>query len=348
MKTKIKLLAAASLAVTAGFGANSAFALPYLYPGPVNPVDPVNNYVQLLEDEFFEVLLRRNETSGDLEVLGPIDNTTQIKTGDLFAGVQRIQGTELAAPEGGPAPEPIDLSNGPTFTSIFLIETAKVVDGGAPGADNSTDSLWFKQAGTAAWTEVYGASGLLDISSVFDITDLSSAAGTQAVNADTTILLFYGQPFGDADSTGTLPVSASSYVGIGDLQYEFGFTLPWVEPANANGEFWLTRGTDASFPATTGTNNPLVKFAQNVTQQWDGPDLESHMYRQLLTDGDFKAPTQYQAVGNVSGLSPLTAWPIRGDLDTYLRPVPEPTSTALLSLGLLGLAWGKRRMNKAA
>jgi hypothetical protein len=333
MKTKIKLLAVASLAVTAGFGTNSAFALPYLSPEPVSAAP--NNYVQLLEDEFFEVLIRNGQ------VLSGIDATTKIQAGDLFAGVQRIQATELASPEGGPSPEPYSLQSGPTFTSIFLLETTNVDAGANVTPDGSVDTLLFGAAGTAAWESIYGAGGLLDISSVFDITDLSSAAGTQALNGDTTILLFYGQPYGNASSTGTLPISTSSYVGIGDLQYEFGFT------GDAN-EFWETKGIDAAFPVTSGTNTPPVKFAQNVTQQWDGPDLEQHIYRQLIGDTRFTGSSHYQGVGSVSGLSAGTAWPIRGDLDTYFRPVPEPTSTALLSLGLLGLAWGKRRMNKAA
>jgi hypothetical protein len=331
MKTKIKLLAAASLAVTAGLGTNSASALPYLYPGTDAPP---TNYVQLLEDQFFEVLIRNGA------VLTP-DANTVIQAGDLFAGVQRIQATELAAPEGGPPPEPYNLQSGPTFTSIFLIEATSVTEGTAGYGDGATDTLLFGKTSTAMWNTIYGAGGLLDISSVFDITDLSSAAGTQSVNPDTTILLFYGQPYGNATSLGTLPSSTSSYVGIGDLQYEFGFT------GDAN-EFWQTKGADAAYPFYVASNNPPTKFAQNITQQWDGPDLEQHIYRQLVGDSNFTGPSHYQGDGAPSALAAGTSWGIVGDLDTYMRPVPEPTSTALLSLGLLGLAWGKRRMNKAA
>lgn len=346
---KSKFLAAAGLvsALGLGLGANAAFALPYLSPtGNLLTTTPLvtveDNYVQLLEDEFYEVLIR----DGSVLAITP---DTVIQTGDLFAGVQRIQNTELAAPEGGPGPgEPINLQGDTaTFTSIFLLEALTVTIGTAGVADSAQDILTFGFAGVSAWETIYGSGGLLDISSAFNISDLdSSTAGNQQVSTGTLAMLFYGVKFSDSTSTGTLSDSATSFVNGGTLQYEFGFT--GTDGAAQGPEFWKTQDTNAANPYYSATYKPDTTLALNITKQWEGPDLEKHYYRQSQGDLNFTGPTHIQGVGEVSGTASGTSWGVRGDLDEYIRPIPEPTSITLLSLGLLGIGLGGRRMKKAA
>lgn len=331
-----RLLSTVALLIAVAFGATSAYAF-YLFPtGEAGE----ENYVQFLEDDFWEVLLRPDGQGGYTQiVVDPSDPTgTKIQGGDLFAGVQVVQKTELAPPEGGP--EEFNLQTGPTFTGIFLLETLSVTEGQAGLGDGLVDLITFDAVDRLVWEDLFGAGGLIDISSVFNINDLDGMGAE--LTEGTTILSFLGQDFRDVDATtGDLSTAVSSFVGTGTLQYEFGFT-------GAPGEFWTARGPDAAFPAVAATDAVSVRLAQNVTRQWAGPDLEAHIYRQTLGDQNFTAASQLQGVGDVKSVAQFTPFSVSGDLDLWIRPVPEPASFALMGLGLLGLAWVMRRRNVAA
>lgn len=342
---KRKLLCAACLSAGLGFGAASASALPYLQPNSGNPL--ADNYVQLLEDGFYEVLIRKEEDGYSLVAVTP---NTVIQVGDLFAGVQRIQATELASPEGGPFPDPISLQGGDTFTYIFLIETATSVEGTPGFGDGANDVQTFKPADSADWEAIFGAGGLLDISSEFDITDLDQDSTNNPpktqVNADTMAMLFWGVDYPLSTSTGTLPVSASSFVAGGELQYEFGCDADRSGLCTGD-QFWRTSGSDSAYPFFSASTSPQVKIALDITQQWAGPNLEKHIYRQTLGDIAFTGPTHLQGQGSVAGTAQGTNWGVFGDIDTYIRPVPAPTPLALIALGLLGLGASQRRKKSA-
>lgn len=342
MNNRLRTVALALTGII-GLGTGVAHAAPYLTPtgGPGD-----NNYVQLLEDGAYEVLLN---PSPNFDVK-PIDQGTIIQVGDYFAGVQRVQATELAAPEGGPPPEPISLQgNTETFTSIFLLEGIAMVGDGIFG-NNSADAQYYGPAGTEAWETVFGAAGVLDISDSFSITNLDGSGAR--VNPGTMAMLFNGAIYSSTDSTGPLPSSASTFVDNAALQYEFGFNGALGSDPTAPtslGEFWQTTGLDSEFPFYTSTSTPNVKLALNMTRQWAGPDLEAHIYRQTLGDINFVAPTQLQGEGSVAGVAAGTNWGVFADLDLYIRPesVPAPSPLTLLALGLVGLGIARRWMASA-
>jgi hypothetical protein len=330
-----KLLSAACLSAALSFGAGSVFAAPYLStPGGPGELD----YVQELEDEDYEVLIRPNATGGGYSILD-ITPTTQIQVGDLFAGVLKIQQTQTQSPSNQNTSLQGDAE---TFTGIFLIEATDVtaLSGDLALRDNGTDTQDFGAVGQSVWNAIYGSGGLIDISSAFDVSDLDG--GGTGISSGTMAMLFNGVVFDDATEIGTLSASATSFVDGGTLQYEFGIT-----GEQGATEFWSTRGEDSALPFYAATTSPQFKFSLNVTEQWAGPDLLEHNYRGLVAgDLTFGGPAQLQAQGTVSQLAAGTAWGVKTDTDLWIK-VPVPAPLALLGLGMLGLGVANRRKKAA-
>lgn len=338
------LLNAAGLVATLAIGTSLAFAAPYLSPsGP--------NSAQWLEDQDAEILLDKD---GNLITIGL---TTVIQVGDLFGGIFSIQATQNV----NPATTNINLQGSvETFTAIFLIEAETVACKGfspitglacsTTAIDGATDTLNFGAATQTQWDSVFGLGGQLDVSSAFDVSDLDGLGANLATG--TMSLLFNGRPFEDAilsdgpPNTLSFSDSATTFVDTGAvLQYEFGFTGAGGDAA-AN-EFWTTIGTDAAFPALTGTNNPTNRLALNITQQWAGPELDPHNYLgNIAFDLNFTGDTTLQGKGDFAG-GPVGPWTITTDTDLYIRPIPEPAIIALMSLGLLVLGFANRRRKTA-
>lgn len=341
---KKKLLSATGLAVAISLSASTAFAFPYLNPKGDTNADL--DYVQLLEDAFAERLIRKNTTTGKLEFVNAVSGSLQV--GDIFAGVQKIQLTELA-PEEQDLPN-VNLQSGSTFTSLFLNKITSISStGDVTTLDSSYDIIDFGSAGSDAWVDVFGSGGLIDVSSVWDV---EAKVGT--VDPGTLALLFFGADFPSITVAGaTVADSAKTYVAGAELQYEFGFTdLDADGESTVAGEFWDTKGLDAAVPASAGTNNPTIKLGLNITKQWAGPDLEPHNYRggPFVNDVSFLNKTHLEAIGQVTAAnapSTSSVWGVTGDVDNYFKPIPEPTSLGLLSLGLLGLGYAGRRRKTA-
>jgi hypothetical protein len=326
-----------AVGLAAAFGLpGAAFAAPYLTPNPNNC--PANNCVQLLEDNDWEVLLRPN-TSGlnnGYDVLA-VTQTTVIQPGDVFAGLLQIQQTELVAPLGGGDVENLQGSN-PTFTALFLVRADTVTcTGGSCGViDGSTDTLTFNQAGTAAWKNIFGSGGLLNVTGA-GYTDPDNGL----VNADTMAVLFYGDAFNTQDPTlASLSASASTFIDGGTMQHEFGFV------PGAAGQFWRTNGTDAALPIFSGTSKPNNDISINITRAGAGPALDYHNYRGLVAgDALYTAPVQLQGNGQVTGVAAGTSWGVTTDTDLFIRPIPEPGTMLLVGLSLVGLGIASRRRN---
>ncbi|NOQ16903.1 MAG: PEP-CTERM sorting domain-containing protein [Methyloprofundus sp.] len=310
-----------------GFCANIAYAAPYIPGG-----------VQLLEDQDAEILM--DSTGAIID----IDGSTNIAAGNLFAGVFTIQLTKGILPL---TPDVNLQGHTETFTAIFLISTTSVTStGGSAGAiDGSNDTLLFDAATQAQWDAVYGAGGTIDISSAFDVSDINGSGS--GVATGTMAMLFNGVFFDEADADGLVPAtqtltgSATSFVDGGTLQYEFGIIDDGLTPVSD--QFWSTIGTDAAFPALTGTNNPTNRFALNITERWAGPRLE--LINFLGTsgfDGHYTGDTHIQAKGDFAGvLGPDSPWGLGTDTDLYIY-VPEPTNLALIAIGLISAGLSRR------
>jgi len=132
----IKLFGAASCITAALLWAGTALAAPYL--------DWTDDQVQWLEDSDAEILL---DSAGDLiNILPPGagGDGTYIQIGDLFAGVFKIQATQLV----NPAVTDVNLQGDTeTFTAIFLISTTGITCATAgcdtTTIDSTTDTLSF-------------------------------------------------------------------------------------------------------------------------------------------------------------------------------------------------------------
>jgi hypothetical protein len=308
------------------FGAGGAVAQPYF----------LNQGVQEFEDNDYEALFRYD--NGVLTAPA-IDSSSFIQVGDIFAGVLKIQATQVAETTTSPAGPTTDLQNTNTFTAIFAIETTSVscIGAGCSVAvrDNFTDVLAFKPASQTTWNEVFGPGGLADVSSEVDVSSLADG---------TAIMWFDNVDYVSADEgLANLSLSATSFVKDGILQYEFGFTGGGDTPGPD--EFWSTRGEDAALPFFTGATTPSNRIALNITQRWAGPALEPHNWRlDVRGDSLFTGPTEFQGFGSVTGISGVgTPWPVVTDTDAYMSSIPEPASIALMSLGLVGLGFASRK-----
>lgn len=305
------------------FGVGAAFGAPFL----------IGEEVQLLEDQDAEVLLNPDGT------LKAIDANTTIAVGDLFAGVFKIQLTENV-PSGDNTTSLQDVSD--TFTAIFLLETLSSTGDGVVDFE-TTDKLEFGPADLSSWTTIFGAGGVLDISSEWDLTDLDGL-GT-GLSSGTMALLFDGVAFDDASLTlGTFSDSTTSFVADARLLYEWGFTeAGGIAAAN---EFWFTRGVDAEFPFFVGTNSLTNRLSLNITQRWAGPELLPHNHLGTTSpfDLNFTLAAQVQGKGSFDGTG-LGPWPLVTDTDVYIKaqPIPEPSTIMLFGFGLLGFAWISRK-----
>jgi len=346
---KLTKTAALGLLCTAAFAAVPTQAAPYLGPG-----------IQLLEDQDAESIIRctgggdnvplscstveisltPNEFNPNILEPDPTDPNNYVTEGDLFAGVIKIQETKIE-PDGDVVSTDGDAE---TFTGIFLIQAESCVStgGACDKEDGSNDDLLFAPVGQEYWDEIYGASGVLDISTAFDVSDINSSGSGLA--AGTMAFLFNGVVYDDAViPAADLSTSATSFVSGGSLQYEFGFTgAPTGTPFTSAGEFWRTDGEDAAFFGGAIGNSAFNRLALNVTRQWAGPDLLPHNHR-LFSDGDpnFLFDTQLQGFGNFTGLG--EPWALTTDTDFWINSVPAPGSLGLLALGLLGLGYASRR-----
>lgn len=304
--------------------AGASWAAPYLRGG-----------VQELEDQDAEVLIRP-DGQGGYNFVDTTNPAEWIQPGDLFAGVIKIQKTSNPDVPGSD----VDLQGqNETFTAIFLIENRTCTSSGGSCAviDGFNDTLTFGSVAPATWVSIFGAGGVIDISSAIDFTDLDG--GGTGLTAGTAALLFNGIKFDDAfDDTGTLASSMASFVAGGTLQHEFGFT-----GLGAASEFWTTRGEDAAIPFLGLTNNPTNRFSLNVTAQWAGAALDPHNYLGSTGDFNFSTMAQLQGKGDFQSLGANSPWPVGTDTNLYIKPLPEPGSIALMALGLLGLGFASRR-----
>lgn len=205
---------------------SSVFAAPYL-----------PDRIQKLEDDDVESIFQWNSTNNTASAV--TNPNRQIQNGDLFAGVFRIQKTFNVGPSG---PEYNLQGSAETFTALFLIQATNVTstNGNSGVIDGSTDTLTFGAASQTQWNTIFGAGGLVDISSVFSVSNINGSGS--GLSTGTMALFFNGVEFDDTVQTGSLGSSASSFINGGTLEYEFGFK-------GDAGEFWTTKGTDAAIPA---------------------------------------------------------------------------------------------------
>lgn len=87
------------------------------------------------------------------------------------------------------------------------------------------------------------------------------------------------------------------------------------------------------------------RFALNITKQWNGPDLLKMNQLGISSPSIYTAATHLQGIGNFDEFGPVLGynWGLVTDTDLYLHAVPEPTSLALLSLGLMGFGFSRKR-----
>ena len=334
---KKKILGIFFLCAILVLGTSPAFGAPFLF----------GDEVQLLEDQDAEVLM---DSAGNERTIGP---GTTIDVGDLFGGIFKIQFTENV-PSGD---NNVNLQ-GPTdtFTAIFLIKTLGISSDGGPAdgsINNSDDILTFGAASQTDWNNVFGAGKLMDISSIFDVSDLDGMGTGLATG--TMSMLLDGVNYDDADlsptpgatySDSTLTFVTTPANTKANLLYEFGFTGGGGTAA-AN-QFWYTSGKDAEFPALVGTNNPINRLALDLTMQWAGPNLVSHNFlgTNAPFDLNFTGLTDIQGKGDFAGAA-QGPWGIVTDTDLYIHAVPEPATMLLFGTGLIGLAGiGRRRFFK--
>jgi hypothetical protein len=288
----------------------------------------VNNVVNELEDEDFEQFFpSANHVAG-----GPFVE------GDRFLGVFEIQ--RINAPPPNLAYDPG--ANDPTFTAVFALEVARVVENAASATLGSADFVYFRPIGTTDWNTAFGLpAGTIPIASttgtmiqVFD--DVTSATTNAA--------------------TGSLAGSIATFVGT-NRAFEFGFTAGDADGDGITdaGEFWIAHGG----PTTSVPGNALSTI-QNVINLNITGDSAIVLLPHTFLDGssfdtdraeeagaDFGVAAQAQAQG---GIQPggATDFGFGTDTNVYVVPVPEPASLTLFALG--GLACGavarrRRRTN---
>ncbi|MDX2367579.1 MAG: PEP-CTERM sorting domain-containing protein [Colwellia sp.] len=197
-----------------------------------------------------------------------------------------------------------------TFTEIGLTAVATFKNAGGTVGFPTTYDLIFNidLVGTAATTETFAGSGIFDIDVTFGNTSVST-------------LIHDDVPFGGLDGTSTPIATLSGATGGCDLQVTAANPTVTTNNGTCNVSFdfdalvagWFTTSWGEDF--TTLTNTPTIDFSLDI-------DITAY-------DVDSPAPG-------------ITTIMVAHDGSAVIN-VPEPTSIAILGLGLLGLAGARRR-----
>jgi hypothetical protein len=284
----------------------------------------VGGIVNELEDDDFEIVIDNNQ-NGVFDV------------GDLTLGVITIQA--FNAPPGVFPSTYNPGATDATITGLFLTEVKAVVTQSGDSPFDSVDHTIIYQGavGVTGWSALTGLT-LPD-----------------PVDADTMFIAWDDVTSGALTTTGSLQASIDSFVGTNKV-YEFGFADADDDGKGDAGEFWLAHG-DAGIDVI-GVSLTSIKNIMNLDLLGtfdSAPDLLEHAFLAgdaalqavALDSGvSFASAQQLQSQGSISGLSG-GVWSFKTDTNSYVKPIPEPSSIVLMGIGIAGVgAMGYRRRSQ--